>query len=118
MTDEPALELTRAELQGLVDELGTDLYRAQDLIAFVTEMCDAADADGSEVTTARVRSWLAYTGCGGAIVLPEGVKLRGEGSDCGFPAVQLRKAPLAVQQQVAELFGFPLRTPATGGEQQ
>lgn len=64
-------ELTREELQDLVDELSTQAYRAEDVLAFIGEMCDAADADGSEVTTARVRSWLAYTGCGGAIVLPE-----------------------------------------------
>jgi hypothetical protein len=63
-------DLTREELQDLADEQGRDLYRAQDLIAFVREMCDAADADGSEVTTARVRTWLAYTGCGGVLALP------------------------------------------------
>lgn len=101
-------DLTREELQGLVDELGTQAYRAEDLLAFIAEMCDAADADGSEVTTARVRSWLGYTGCGGVIVLPE------DGSGCGFPAVQPRKASPAVQQRAAERFGFSLRTPATG----
>lgn len=69
--DETAPDLTREELQGLVDELGTQAYRAEDVLAFIAEMCDAADADGSEVTTARVRSWLGYTGCGGVIVLPE-----------------------------------------------
>jgi len=36
-------------------------------------MCDSADRDGSEVTTERVRTWLAYTGCGGVLVLPEEV---------------------------------------------
>jgi hypothetical protein len=66
-------ELTREELQTLVDDQGRELYQAQDLIAFVREMCDAADRDGSPVTTKRVRSWLAYTGCAGALVLPEEV---------------------------------------------
>lgn len=64
-------DLTRDELQDLVDDLGQQAYRAEDVLAFIAEMCDAADADGSPVTTARVRSWLGYTGCGGAIVLPE-----------------------------------------------
>lgn len=81
--DDP--EPTREELQALVDDQGLDLYRAQDLIAFVREMCDAADADGSPVTTERVRGWLGYTGCGGVLVLPE-----------------------AVQQQVREALGAPV----------
>lgn len=63
-------ELTRDELQDLVDEQGADLYKARDLIAFVREMCDSADRDGSPVTTERVRTWLAYTGCGGVLTLP------------------------------------------------
>ena len=72
---ETAPELTREELQDLVDDLGRQAYRAEDVLAFVREMCDAADRDGSPVTTERVRGWLAYTGCGGALVLPEGVLL-------------------------------------------
>lgn len=72
--EESAPDLTREELQGLVDDLGQQAYRAEDVLAFVREMCDAADADGSPMTTARVRSWLGYTGCGGAIVLPEAVQ--------------------------------------------
>lgn len=64
-------ELTREELQAIVDEQGINLYRAQDVLAFVREMCDAADTDGSPVTTERVRGWLGYTGCGGVLVLPE-----------------------------------------------
>jgi len=64
-------DLTRAELQDLVEDLGQDAYRAQDLLAYIGEMCDAADRDGSLVTTERVRTWLRYTGCGGMLVLPE-----------------------------------------------
>lgn len=64
-------DLTREELQDLVDEQGQDLYKARDLIAFIREMCDSVDRDGSEVTTERVRGWLGYTGCGGVLVLPE-----------------------------------------------
>lgn len=69
-TDAP--DLTREELQDLVDVQGLDLYRAQGLLAFIGEMCDAADRDGTAVTTERVRGWLGYTGCGGVITLPEG----------------------------------------------
>lgn len=64
-------ELTRDELEDLVEDLGQDAYRAQDLLAYIGEMCDAADRDGSLVTTERVRTWLRYTGCGGMLVLPE-----------------------------------------------
>lgn len=64
-------DLTREELQDLVDEQGADLYKAQDLIAFVREMCNMHDASGRPVTTTDVRGWLAYTGCGGMLVLPE-----------------------------------------------
>lgn len=69
-------ELTRDELEGLVDDLGRQAYRAEDVLAFIGEMCDAADADGGLVTTARVRSWLGYTGCGGALVLSDAEPLR------------------------------------------
>jgi hypothetical protein len=78
-------DLTREELQGLVDDLGQEAYRAQDLIAFVREMCDAADRDGSPVTTERVRGWLGYTGCGGMLTLPEGVlPIPTAEAACGF----------------------------------
>lgn len=64
-------ELTREELQMLVDEQGQDLYRAQDLIDFIREMCDQRDAAGTPITTADVRNWLGYTGCGGVLRLPD-----------------------------------------------
>lgn len=65
--DDAEADLTREELQALVDEQGLDLYRAQDVLAFISEMCDAADRDGTAVTTERVRGWLDYTGCGGVL---------------------------------------------------
>ncbi|MEZ0090007.1 hypothetical protein [Streptacidiphilus sp. EB129] len=64
-------ELTRDELRGLVDEQGLDLYRAQDRLAYIAEMCDLVDRNGQAVTTARVRMWLEYNGRAGALVLPE-----------------------------------------------
>lgn len=62
--DRAADELTAEEARDLVDELGTDLYRAQDALAFVGECCDIADRDGRPVTTADVREWLKGARCG------------------------------------------------------
>lgn len=64
------MELTREELEEQLDDGGRELYKAQDLLAFIREMCDSVDRDGSEVTTERVRTWLGYTGCGGVLTLP------------------------------------------------
>jgi hypothetical protein len=64
-------DLTLGELQDLVDEQGLDLYRAQDRLAYIAEMCDLVDRNGQAVTTARVRMWLKYEGCAGALELPE-----------------------------------------------
>lgn len=38
------------------------------------------------------------------------------GPDCGFPSVLPRQHSADLQRRVAERFGFPLRTPATGGK--
>lgn len=105
MTDYPedAPELTREELQTLVDEQGLELYRAQDRLAFVGEMCDSADRDGTPATTAQVRKWLAYTGCGGVIVWTEA----GKNPDCGFPALPPRQHSAELQRRVQEQFGWP-----------
>lgn len=67
--DSPAL--TREELQDLVDSMGVDLYQASDKLDFVREMCDQRDAAGTPITTTDVRGWLAYTGCGGVLRLPD-----------------------------------------------
>lgn len=125
------MELTREELQNLADEQGQDLYRARDLLAFVREMCDAADANGSPVTTERVRGWLAYTGCGGVLMLPDEVAARlaqhdvaTPGCDCGHEGmgeswhrrdcVWRAAAPLRTP---ATTEATALPTQATGGEQ-
>ena len=115
-------ELTREELQAMVDELGTDLYRAQDLIAFVREMCDAADADGSPVTTERVRGWLGYTGCGGVLVLPE-TTLRTPATQVSepllpVPALDVEASDAArLVELLAEEARRAVAGPATGEEQ-
>ncbi len=77
-------DLTREELQDLVDEQGTDLYQARDVLAFVAEMCDLNDASGRPVTTTDVRGWLRYTGCGGVLVLPDEV-VAALATMCGEP---------------------------------
>lgn len=68
--------LTRGELQDLVDSMGIDLYQASDKLDFIREMCDLNDAGGTPITTADVRNWLGYTGCGGVLVLPDEVVAR------------------------------------------
>ncbi|MET7933461.1 hypothetical protein [Streptomyces sp. NPDC005322] len=60
----PGDELTADEARALVDELGRDLYRAQDALAFVREMCVIADRHHAAITTADVRTWLKGPRCG------------------------------------------------------
>lgn len=59
-----AAELTAEEARDLADELGTELYRAQDALAFVEECCVIADREQQPVTTADVREWLKGARCG------------------------------------------------------
>jgi hypothetical protein len=62
-TDDP--ELTVQEARALADELGADLYRAQDRLAFIDELLDAAERDGTTtVDISRVRGWLDGPQCG------------------------------------------------------
>jgi len=63
-TDANPAELTAEEARGLVDELGLDLYRAQDALEFVEECCVIADREQRTVTTADVREWLKGARCG------------------------------------------------------
>jgi hypothetical protein len=67
-------ELTTEDAVEAMQDMAQELYTAEDRLAFIAEMCDQADRDGTEVTTERVRTWLAYNGCGGAIVLPDDVQ--------------------------------------------
>ncbi|MDJ0460629.1 hypothetical protein, partial [Streptomyces sp. H27-C3] len=60
----PEPELTADEARALADDLGTDLYQAQDALAFVTECCDIADRERRTITTADVREWLKGPRCG------------------------------------------------------
>jgi hypothetical protein len=55
--------LTGDEARALVDELGLDLYRAQDALQFVGECCDIADREQQTITTADVREWLKGARC-------------------------------------------------------
>ena len=58
MTDDP--ELTRQEAVALADDLGLQLYRAEDRIAFIREMlADRADP----VEPATVLAWLDHQHC-------------------------------------------------------
>jgi hypothetical protein len=57
------LELTADEARQVAADLGIELYRAQDALAFVGECCDIADREGTAVTTADVRAWLGGPQC-------------------------------------------------------
>ena len=57
-------ELTAEEARALADELGADLYQAQDALAFVGECCDIADREQQPITTADVREWVKGARCG------------------------------------------------------
>lgn len=66
--DRAAPELTAEEARGLAEDLGYQLYRAQDALAFVGECCDIADRERRPVTTADVREWLKGARCGRQLV--------------------------------------------------
>ena len=62
-------DLTAQEARDLADDLSLQLYRAQDALAYVGEMCDIADehrgkrGQPATVTTTRVREWLRGAQC-------------------------------------------------------
>lgn len=62
-------QLTAQEARDLVDELGTQLYYAQDAHAFVGEMCDIAEVEQNApkgfatLLTEDVREWLKGPRC-------------------------------------------------------
>jgi hypothetical protein len=62
--DETEPELTAEEARDLANDLGLQLYRAQDALAFVEECCVIADREQKPVTTADVREWLKGARCG------------------------------------------------------
>jgi hypothetical protein len=57
-------ELTAEEARTLADDLGTQLYKAQDALEFVEECCVIADRQQEPITTAHVREWLKGARCG------------------------------------------------------
>lgn len=62
-------DLTAQEARDLAADLSLQLYRAEDAIAYVAEMCDIADehrgkrGQPATVTTTRVREWLRGAQC-------------------------------------------------------
>jgi hypothetical protein len=67
-------DLTADEARALADDLSLQLYRAQDALDFVGELCDIADRQGRQPTTADVRAWLAGPQCArqaGLILTPD-----------------------------------------------
>jgi hypothetical protein len=57
-------ELTAEEARDLADDLGLQLYRALDALAFVEECCVIAERTGRPITVADVREWLKGAQCG------------------------------------------------------
>lgn len=74
-------ELTAEEARALVDELGLDLYRAQDALAFVEECCAIADRESRTITTADVREWLKGARCGRQLISDTGPSVREAAAD-------------------------------------
>lgn len=66
-------ELTTEDAVEAMQDMATDLYRAEDRLAFVREMCDAADREQRQVTTEQVRAWTRYEGCANST--PDGAEL-------------------------------------------
>ncbi|MFE7485530.1 hypothetical protein [Streptomyces sp. NPDC057552] len=64
MLSELTDDLTAEEAQDQAADLATQLYRAQDALAFVGECCDIADRAQRPVTTGDVREWLKGARCG------------------------------------------------------
>jgi hypothetical protein len=63
-TESDTPELTAEEARDLADDLGLQLYRAQDALAFVEECCVIAERSGRTITVADVRTWLKGAQCG------------------------------------------------------
>jgi hypothetical protein len=64
-------ELTAEEARDLADDLGNQLYRAQDALAFVEECCVIAERSGRTITVADVRTWLKGAQCGRQLAVEE-----------------------------------------------
>ncbi|MET9190135.1 hypothetical protein ABZX63_33450 [Streptomyces tendae] len=78
-------ELTAEEARALADDLGLQLYRAQDTLAFVAECCTIAEREQRPITTADVREWLKGAQCGRQLAAS------GQPCSCGgrFPLTHL-----------------------------
>ncbi|MFG2679216.1 hypothetical protein [Streptomyces sp. NPDC048392] len=63
-TEAPEPELTAEEARTLADDLGIQLYDAQDALAFVEECCAIADREQRAISTTDVREWLKGARCG------------------------------------------------------
>lgn len=79
--DAPDDGLTPEEAREEVERLARELYLAQDGLAFVREMCDVADREGIEVTTAAVRGWLTGPKCARVLATEQA---RGQDPDDGL----------------------------------
>ncbi|MFE7535243.1 hypothetical protein ACFU67_13335 [Streptomyces rhizosphaericola] len=64
MLSELTDDLTAEEAREQAHDLATQLYKAQDALAFVGECCDIADREHRTVTTGDVREWLKGARCG------------------------------------------------------
>lgn len=66
-------ELTAEDAVEAMQDMATELYKAEDRLAFVREMCDQADREQRQISTEQVRAWTQYTGCANAT--PDGAEL-------------------------------------------
>lgn len=65
-TDDDATpaDLSAEQARAEVERLATELYKAEDCLAFVEECCVIADREQHPVTTSDVREWLRGARCG------------------------------------------------------
>lgn len=87
-------QLTADEARAEVDRLATELYRAQDALAFVGELCDIADRENRAITTADVRTWLEGVKCGRQLLAEE-------------QGTRAATEPTDLREQYAALFRCP-----------
>lgn len=86
-------ELTAEEARALAEDLGLQLYLAQDALAFVSECCTIAEREQRPITTTDVREWLKGARCGRQLAADAGLRrVADEPAATAIRAAALREA--------------------------
>ncbi|WP_411119012.1 hypothetical protein [Streptomyces sp. 058-1L] len=78
-------DLTADEARDQAADLATQLYKAQDALAFVGECCDIADRNRRPITTGDVREWLRGARCGRQLLGTTTAEPESGCEHCGSP---------------------------------